>query len=249
MLEQTRQGLDTIAQSDQQILIQSCDVSDPLQVRNLIEATLSLLGSIQILVNNAGVYGPKGLIEEIDWQEWTRAMEINLYGTVLPTMQVLPHMRENGYGKIIFLSGGGATKPMPRMSAYAVSKAAVVRFMETIAEENRNDNIDCNAVAPGALATRMLDEVIEAGPDVVGEAFYERMVQIKQDGGTPLHKGADLCVFLASGESDGITGKLLSAVWDPWQNLPQHKKDLKGDVYTLRRIIPHERGMDWGEVE
>jgi NAD(P)-dependent dehydrogenase (short-subunit alcohol dehydrogenase family) len=145
------------------------------------------------------------------------------------------------------MSGGGATKPMPFLSAYATSKAAVVRFAENLAEEVRKDHIDVNAVAPGALNTRLLDDVLEAGPAKVGRDYYDQMVKVKAQGGTPLGVGASLCVFLASSESDGITGKLISAVWDPWEDLSMHVSDLVDtDIYTLRRIIPKDRGKEWG---
>ena len=113
-------------------------------------------------MNNAGVYGPKGPIEEIDWSEWVQAIQINLFGTVLMCRTIIPHFRSRGYGKIINLSGGGATNALPRLSAYAASKAAVVRMTDTLAEELKDANVDVNAIAPGALNTRLLDEVLEA---------------------------------------------------------------------------------------
>ncbi|HEX5000045.1 MAG TPA: SDR family oxidoreductase, partial [Terriglobia bacterium] len=152
------------------------------------------------------------------------------------------------YGKIIQLSGGGATNPLPRISAYAASKAAVVRLAETLAEELRDSHVDVNAIAPGALNTRLLDEVLEAGPAKVGARFYERSLQQKREGGAPLYRGADLAVFLASAASDGITGKLLSAVWDPWERLAEHADELRStDIYTLRRIVPKDRGATWDQ--
>jgi 3-oxoacyl-[acyl-carrier protein] reductase len=205
------------------------------------------LGGLEILVCNAGVYGPKGPIQDILWSEWSHAIAINVMGTVLPCREVLPYFVQQRYGKIIILSGGGATKPLPYLSAYAASKAAAVRFSETLAEEVRGLGIDVNSVAPGALNTRLLDEVLEAGPDKVGHAFYEQSLRQKEAGGTPLDRGAALSVFLASSSSDGITGKLISAVWDPWETLPEHSEDLKdSDIYTLRRIVPRDRGKDWG---
>jgi 3-oxoacyl-[acyl-carrier protein] reductase len=152
-------------------------------------------------------------------------------------------MRAAGYGKVINLSGGGATAPLPRISSYAASKAAVVRFTETLAEETRDVGIDVNAIAPGALNTRLMDELIAAGPEKVGAAFFEKMTKTRDGGGTPLEKGAELCVFLASSASDGITGRLLSAVWDDWAKLPEKRDELaRGDIYTLRRITPEDRG-------
>jgi 3-oxoacyl-[acyl-carrier protein] reductase len=155
-------------------------------------------------------------------------------------------MRANGYGKIINLSGGGATAPLPRLSAYAASKAAIVRFTETLALEVKDARIDVNAVAPGALNTRMMDQLIAAGPAKVGAAFFERMRKVADEGGTPLAKGAALCTYLASGDSDGVTGRLLSAVWDPWPTLQSRVADLDAtDIYTLRRIVPEDRGRKW----
>jgi NAD(P)-dependent dehydrogenase (short-subunit alcohol dehydrogenase family) len=212
-----------------------------------VKAARTALGEISILVNNAGVYGPMGRIEEVDWADWTRAIEINLYGTVLPCRALIPYMRLQEYGKIICISGGGATNPMPYISAYGASKAGMLRFAESLAEELRGTGIDVNSIAPGALATRLLDQAIEAGPGVVGDAYHRRMVQIKSEGGTDPELGANLCVFLASSESDGISAKLISAVWDPWQDFPQHQDELKGDIYTLRRIVPKDRGMSWGD--
>jgi NAD(P)-dependent dehydrogenase (short-subunit alcohol dehydrogenase family) len=199
-----------------------------------------------VLVNNAGIYGPKGPTEEVAWEEWEQAMRVNLFGSVLCCRAVVPHFRAHGYGKIVQLSGGGATAPLPRLSAYAASKAAVVRFAETLAEELRGTGVDVNSVAPGALNTRLLGEVLEAGPERVGATFYERALEQQASGGTPLELAARLAVFLASEESDGITGKLISAPWDPWEELPSHADDLSTDVYTLRRIVPADRGLSWG---
>lgn len=234
--------------ADQRVLVRQTDVGDPAQVDALTVHGLEQLGRIDILVNNAGVYGPFGPLETIAWDEWVDAIRINLLGTVYPCRALIPHFRRQRYGKIICLSGGGATNPLPRVSAYAASKAAVVRFAETLALEVRESGIDVNAVAPGALATRLTDQLLAAGSETIGRTFHDRMEQVRQSGGTPLDVPAKLCVFLGSKESDGITGKLLSAVWDPWQELQSRRGDLDGsDVYTLRRIVPKDRGLSWGE--
>jgi NAD(P)-dependent dehydrogenase (short-subunit alcohol dehydrogenase family) len=247
MLESVRQELLSTAQPDQVILAQPCNVANPTEVDHLVQAALDYFHQIHILVNNAGVYGPKGSIEDVNWDEWVQAISINLLGSVLLCRALLPHFKAKQYGKIIQLSGGGATNPLPFLSAYAASKAAVVRFAETLAGEVQPDHIDVNTVAPGALNTRMLEEVLAAGPEKVGEAFYARALKQKNEGGIPLERGAALAVFLASAESDGITGKLLSAVWDPWDTLPDHLPDLENtDIYTLRRIVPKDRGLAWG---
>jgi NAD(P)-dependent dehydrogenase (short-subunit alcohol dehydrogenase family) len=245
-LDRTRSELARLAGPGATIAAMPADVSRPDRAEAVVQEALTALGGLQILVNNAGVYGPMGRIEAVDWAAWVRAIEINLYGSVLPARAVLPHLRSQRYGKIIQLSGGGATNPLPRLTAYAASKAAVVRFAESLALEVRDDGIDVNAIAPGALNTRMMDELIAAGPEAVGAALHARMVKTRETGGTPLEKGAELAVFLASAASDGITGRLLSAVWDPWRSLPTRRQDLDStDVYTLRRIVPKDRGFDW----
>lgn len=245
-LAQAQQALNQSVQPERQLLAQTADVSKPADMQALVSEALRAFGKLDVLVANAGVYGTKGPIEEIDWEEWSQAIDINLKGVVLQCRAVLPHMKKNCYGKIIILSGGGATKPMPNLSAYAASKAAVVRFAETLAEEVVDWHIDVNTVAPGALNTRLLEEVLEAGPEKVGKVFYEQSLKQKQTGGTSLDVGAELCVFLASQESDGITGRLLSAVWDPWRKLASMTEQLKkSDIYTLRRIVPQDRGQNW----
>jgi NAD(P)-dependent dehydrogenase (short-subunit alcohol dehydrogenase family) len=231
------------------VLSWAADVSRLEDVEALVGYVLDRFPELTILVNNAGVYGPKGTIEQAVWVEWVRAIEINLYGSVLPARALVSHFERRGYGKIVQLSGGGATGPLAGLSAYAASKAAVVRFAETLAVELAEHHVDVNAIAPGALNTRMLDEVLAAGPARVGQAFYARAVEQQRSGGVPLRAGADLAVFLGSADSDGISGKLLSAVWDPWRDLAAHRADLESDVYTLRRIVPGDRGLAWGSSE
>lgn len=248
-LFRVRDQLRRLCEPSQKVEAMRADVSKAEDAERIVSRALEAFPQIHILVNNAGIYGPKGRIEEVDWGEWARAVEINLLGSILMARALLPHFRENKYGKIIQLSGGGATAPLPFLSAYAASKAGVVRFAETLAEEVKEFGIDVNSIAPGALNTRLLDEVLEAGPEKVGKAFYERSLKQKQEGGAPLERGAELTVFLASAASDGITGKLISAIWDPWERFPEHLDELKKtDVYTLRRIVPKERGMDWGNT-
>jgi NAD(P)-dependent dehydrogenase (short-subunit alcohol dehydrogenase family) len=230
----------------QKVLAKPCDVASEPQVNDLVAFALRELGSLQVLVLNAGVYGPMGAVESVSLGEWRRAMDINLYGVLLPCRALIPHFKEAGRGKIIVLSGGGATSPLPNISAYAASKAAVVRLTETLAEELRPCHVDVNAIAPGALATRLVDEVLAAGPEKVGPAFYKRNQQWKASGATPLALGANAAIYLASAQSDGITGKLISAQWDPWERLHEFKDDLNGDIYTLRRIVPGDRGKTWG---
>ena len=235
-------------QGEQKVVSFAVDVSKPNEVVDFVQQVVQDLGRVDILVNNAGVYGPMGEIETIDWNEWVQAIEINLFGSILMSRAALPYLKGQRSGKIIQLSGGGATNPMPRLSAYAVSKAGIVRFVETLAEEVREFGIDVNAIAPGALNTRLLEEVLQAGPEKVGEGFYQKSLQQKESGGASLEIGVGLAVFLGSSASDGITGKLISGLWDNWSEWPQHLEELQqSDVYALRRITGRDRGMQWGD--
>ncbi|MFH1903648.1 MAG: SDR family oxidoreductase [Candidatus Omnitrophota bacterium] len=248
-LSAVKEKLKNIAEKDQKICAMVIDVSNETDTEKLIKTALAEFNQVDILVNNAGVYGPKGPIEKINADDWVKTIEINLCGVFYCCKHIIAHMKKNNYGKIINLSGGGATAPLPFFSAYAASKAGVVRFTETLAGECSGFRIDVNSIAPGPLNTRLLDEVLSTGPQVVGNDFYEKALKQKKNGGVSLQVGVDLCIFLASSESDGITGRLISAKWDSWKSLPAHQPELSGsDIYTLRRIIPEDRGKKWDQL-
>jgi 3-oxoacyl-[acyl-carrier protein] reductase len=201
--------------------------------------------SIDILVNNAAVQGPLGPLESADFDAWRRVFEVDLFAAARLCQLAIPGMRASGGGKIINISGGGATGPRPDVSAYACAKTALVRLTETLAEELKDARIDVNAVAPGAMNTRMLEETLAAGPGGASREYAAALERAKS-GGTPPQRAAELVVFLASPASDGITGRLISAVWDDWATLGEHREELsRGDIYTLRRIVPKDRGLSW----
>jgi NAD(P)-dependent dehydrogenase (short-subunit alcohol dehydrogenase family) len=242
----TYDELRPLLNSTQKIVAQVCDISEEKEVAQLFKRLASEFGSLYAVINNAGVQGPIGCFEKVDWPVWRRAIEVNLLGTALICRHAIPILKANGCGKVVNLSGGGAAGPRARFSAYAASKAAVVRLTETLAEELRDFHIDVNAVAPGPLNTRLLDEVLAAGADKAGAQNYAQAVRQVTEGGYPIDHAARLCVYLASPASDGITGKLISARWDPWTDFQKHRELLQSsDVYTLRRIVPKDRGYDW----
>lgn len=218
----------------------TCDIAEPDSVAALF-ARAAQLGPLHVVVNNAGIYGPIGPTEELSLADWTQAWSINVTGTLLVCQHAVRAMKPLGKGKIITISGGGATSPMPRFAAYASTKAAVVRLTETLAEEYRPDHIDVNAVAPGALRTRLVEQVLEAGSKIAGEVMFAKNKKWHEEGADDPHLAAELCVYLASKASDGITGKLISAKWDPWKDPQKFREQCKGDIYTLRRIVPEDR--------
>jgi len=213
------------------------DVSKREDVENLVRSAIKEFGRVDILVNNAGVQGPIGPLVTNDIDNWIQTVHINLIGTFLCCRAVLPGMMERRQGKIINLSGGGATSSRPRFTAYGSSKTAVVRLTEALAEEVKEFNIQVNAISPGAVNTKMLYEVLEAG-EAAGEKALAAARRQLETGGTPHEVVATLAVFLASDESDGLTGRLISAVWDDWQRMSERIPEIMStDMYTLRRIV------------
>ncbi len=209
------------------------DLSDPRTPRRLIDEVIAAHGRLDILINNAAVQGPIGPFESIDLEQWSDVFAVNFFAAARLIQMAVPFMRAGG-GKIINLSGGGAASPRPHVLAYGASKCALVRLTETLAIELKHCRIDVNAVAPGPMNTRMLDEVLAAGPGGAPLEF-ESARQRKQTGGASPEKAADLVLFLSSPASDGITGRLISAVWDDWKSL--RAQDLEGtDLLTLRRV-------------
>lgn len=224
----------------QQLAGLACDVSNPANVAALF-ARAAALGPLHAVVNNAGIYGPMGPTEDVTLADWNQAWAVNVTGTLLVCQHAARAMKPLGSGKIITISGGGATNPMPRFAAYAATKAAVVRLTETLAEEYRDARIDVNAVAPGALRTRLTQQVLDAGPAKVGAEFFAKNKKWAEEGAGDPKLAAALCVWLASPDSNGVTGKLISAQWDPWQEPAKFRTLALGDVYTLRRIVPEDR--------
>jgi len=216
------------------------DIAEKEDVDNTVTLAIKEFGKVDILVNNAGIQGPIGPMVENNIDHWMKALHINLVGTYLCTRAVLPIMIEHHQGKIVNLSGGGATSPRPYFSAYAASKAAVVRLTETVAEEVKEFNIQVNAIAPGAVNTKMLEEVLAAGKAAGEKASAEAKRQL-ETGGTSPERVAALAVFLASDESDGLTGRLISAVWDDWEGMRDRIPEIMSSaLYTLRRISPED---------
>lgn len=214
------------------------DVSDIVQIKRLFQNVMNLYGEIHVLINCAGIYGPIGALDTNDMEMWKKTININLIGVVHTTHCVIPIMKKQKQGKIINISGGGIGGPNinPNFSAYTASKAAVVAFTEVMARELKSSNIQVNAISPGAVNTRLLDQVLGTG-ELAGIDFFEKSKKQKIEGGTPPEKAAKLAIFLATTRSDHITGKLLSAVWDDYENFDKIKNKLEEtSFYNLRRI-------------
>ena len=207
-------------------------VTDYEQVTAAVDRMKTHYGRLDVLVCAAGIQGPIGPLAEINPKAFAETIETNLIGVMHACRAVLPHMIEQRSGKIIVLSGRGATDPRAFFSAYAASKAGVVRFVETLAEEVRNHNVQVNAMSPGGVYTNMTDEILKAG-ERAGWREQEDAMKVRLTGGVTPEKQTQLAIFLASEASNHISGKLVH-VNDDWKKL-EHAH-VGHELYTLRRI-------------
>jgi NAD(P)-dependent dehydrogenase (short-subunit alcohol dehydrogenase family) len=210
----------------------SLDVSDPQSWNAALDA-IDRNPPLDGLVCSAGVLGPVGLIEDLDPDEFGRAIAINLIGTMLALHHTIRRLRASG-GRAVTFSGGGATSPLPRYDAYAASKAAVVRLTENVAA---GGDVEINAVAPGFVATRIHEGTLQAGAATAGTDYFARTREQLADGGFPASEAAELVCLLLSRRAAGVSGRLISAQWDPWRE-DQFLDRLRADpaLATLRRI-------------
>jgi 3-oxoacyl-[acyl-carrier protein] reductase len=225
------------------------DVSHADSTKEMIQSVLETGTFIDVLICNAGVIGPISKFLETDLQEWQDAFNINLYGTMNLIMSVLPSMASRKFGRVIHISGGGATSPLYGMSSYAASKAAAVRFIETLSLEYEDSGVTLNSIAPGMLKTKLLDQMLDAGPGKIGENLFKKSWHKADASSDSTEKALELMDFLTSNMSAGITGRLISAEWDNWTEWPNNLEKLNNtDLYTLRRITGRDRGQQWGDL-
>jgi NAD(P)-dependent dehydrogenase (short-subunit alcohol dehydrogenase family) len=237
----TRRDLEQTAQQAQVLGATTCivpvDISDPAQAEDLVRQTVERFATIDILVNNAGMTGPVGPLQETDVAAWIRTIQVNLIGTYVCCRAVLPVMQRQNRGKIINLSGAGATNAWRHLSAYGASKVAVVRLTETLALELEGSNIQVNALGPGSIHTQMWEDLRDKAQAAGDAQLYALGQRVTSEGGASLERATALAVFLASEASGTLSGRLISAVTDNVPNLPtQIQHIMASDAFTLRRV-------------
>ena len=217
--------------------ILTADVSDQAQVDALVRHTMEQFATIDILVNNAGIAGPIGPLQQNDVTAWIQTIQVNLIGAYLCCRAVLPVMLEQNRGKIINLSGAGATVAWRDLSAYGASKVAVVRLTETLALELDGTNIQVNALGPGSIHTQMWDELRDGAQAAGATRIYEIGQQVTSGGGASMEQAVDLAVFLASDASGNLSGRLISATGDDLTHLSSRiPQIMASETFTLRRV-------------
>lgn len=207
------------------------DVCDLEQVHAAVDRMRVHFGPVHVLICAAGTQGPIGPFIESTPKSWADTISTNLLGIANSCRAVLPQMIERRSGKIIVLTGRGASSSRPNFSAYATAATAVVRLVETIADEVRDHNVQVNCMSPGSAYTHMIDEILRAG-DRAGWQETEEAQKIRMTGGVAADSQIQLALFLASEQSNHISGRLIH-VTDDWKKLKQANID--PETYRLRR--------------
>jgi NAD(P)-dependent dehydrogenase (short-subunit alcohol dehydrogenase family) len=207
------------------------DVRDFEQLSAAVDRMTDFYGEVHVLVANAAILGPIGPFVEHKPRDWKEIFETNVIGVMNACRTVLPQMIQKRSGKIIVIADSSSSNPRPNFAPYSASKAAVVRFVESIAEEIREHNVQVNCFSPGGAYTTMTDEILDAG-DRAGSTEIDEAEQIRLTGGVPADKQIQIALFLASERSNHLTGKLID-VTDDWKKL--ERENTRPDSWTLRR--------------
>jgi len=209
------------------------DVCDLEQLSAAVDRMGVVFGGLDVLIAAAGVQGPVGPLVSVPIQAWKNTIHTNLIGAVNSCYAVLPRMMEKRSGKIVLLVGPGAAQSRPNFTAYASSKAGLVRFAECLAEEVQNHNVQVNCLWPGEAYTHMTDEILHAGEALAGVREIEEAEQVRITGGIAPEKQIQLALFLASERSNHISGKMIH-VNDDWRRF--ERENMRPDLFTLRRV-------------
>jgi NAD(P)-dependent dehydrogenase (short-subunit alcohol dehydrogenase family) len=208
------------------------DVSDPGAVEHMVAAVEIQAGPVDLLVNNAAVISPLGPLWEISTKEWWRLLEVNLFGTFLCAHAVLPGMTRRGSGRIVNVASGAGIQAPPFGSAYAASKAAVIRLSEALALETKDHGVAVFSIDPGWMSTAMTAYLADSDQ---GRRWTPWAASRS---GTEAHvspsRAADLVARLASGSADALSGRYLT-VWDDLDDLISRADEItRDDLYTVR---------------
>ncbi len=211
------------------------DVSDQVQVDRTVRSALDHYGAIDVLVNNAGNIGPVGRVWENDPQDWARTIAVHLMGVFYGCHATIPSMIERGSGRIVNMSGVGG----PNTTAYDAAKIAIVNFTENLALELADTSITVNAISPGSIHTRMWEETRDLSLAIGDMATYERGVQVTSGQGASIERAAELAVFLGSDDCGRLSGRLIRAFADRFEDFPAHVEEIvDSEAYLLRRVDP-----------
>ena len=233
--------LDALANRRPNASVHRCDVGDENDVIEFAARVADETPALDVLINCAGTYGPIGPAVEVNTVDWERALRTNVLGALYLARHFTPLLREGVDPTIISFAGGGAFDPLPNFSAYAVSKSALVRLVETLAVELAEHGITCNAVAPGFVVTEIHEATLAAGPELAGKAFHDQTAQALETGvgAIPIDWPVACVRHLLVHRNNGLTGKTISVSFDPWAS-PEFEQRVPeinaSSLYAMERI-------------
>ena len=224
-----------LAQFGTEVITVPADVSDRLHVDAAVARTLEHYGAIDVMVNNAGNIGPVARVWDCDPQDWARTINVHLMGVFYGCRAVIPAMLQQGSGRIVNMSGVGG----PNMTAYDAAKIAIVNFTENLALELADTPITVNAISPGSINTRMWEETRDLALAIGDMATYERGVQVTSGQGASIERAAELALFLGSDDCGRLSGRLIRAFADRFEDFPDRAGEImSSEAYLLRRVDP-----------
>ena len=209
------------------------DVTDREQVENAVSHTVARLGPIDVMVNNAGNTGEIGTLWNLDPERWANVITVHVLGTYYGCRAVIPGMLERGRGRIVNMSGVGG----PNDTSYDAAKTAIVNMTENLSVELAGTGITVNAISPGSIHTRMWEEVRDMALAAGDMEMYEKGVQVTSGGGASIERAAELAVLLGSDECGELSGRLIRAALDTFEDIPGRVDEImSSDALLLRRV-------------
>ena len=221
-----------IREAGGQVIPFVADVVDQQAATEIVHQVNQHLGPVDLLVNNAGTITPIGPVSETDADPWWRCMEVNLRGPLIYSRAVLDSMTARGAGRIINIASSAGIRNLPYLSAYAVSKAALIRLTEIMAAETREWGIRLFAIEPGTVRTALAEYALES-PE--GRKYTPWFGQIFEQGrDVPPDDSARLILLLASGKADQLSGRFMTVFDDLREMIDQIEKIEQEALYTLQ---------------
>ncbi|MYC34059.1 MAG: SDR family oxidoreductase [Chloroflexi bacterium] len=222
-------------QYDADVITVLANVTDRAQVENAVAQTMHRYGVIDVMVNNAGNTGQIGPLWTLDPDRWANTIAVHVLGTYYGCRAAIPPMLERGYGRIVNMSGVGG----PNDTSYDAAKTAIVNLTENLSVELASTGITVNAISPGSIHTRMWEEVRDMAYDAGDMEMYEKGVQVTSGGGASIERAAELAVMLGSDQCGNLSGRLIRANLDTFEDIPANTDAIMAsDAYLLRRVDP-----------